>query len=708
MRQIGTLVLAAVVLGLGTLGWAEPSATQPAGPAVDIPVRQVVLFSSGVGYFEHFGTVEGDGTAELNFKTQQINDILKSLVLQDLDHGTVSAVTYPSQDPVSKTLKSFQVDITGNPPLGELLNQLRGAEVKVAAQTENLQGTILGVEKKQKAVGDKGQVIETPVLNLLSDGTIRSVELADVRSLTLENAQLQEELNKALAALAQARDQDKKPVDIHFAGQGQRRVRIGYVVQTPVWKTSYRLILPTLKDEKPRLQGWAIVENQTDNDWKNVQLSLVSGRPISFVENLYQPLYIPRPTVEPELYASLRPQVYGEGMEQELGQQNLRMAGAPAPARAPSAGPMADREERLQGLAGAIGGYAGGGGGGFGGAPAASNAPMDAGASIASVASAAKVGELFQYTIKDPVTLPRQKSAMIPIISADVEAQKVSIYNPSVLARHPLSGAMVKNTTDQHWLGGPITVLEGGTYGGDAQIDNVPPGQERLISYGIDLQTLVDATKDQQTSAVVSGRIVKGVLEVTYKHVHAQDYQIQNKSGQDRTIIIEHPLRPGWKLTSEVKPMETTDRVYRFKTTVAANQQSTLNVSEQFVNAQELALLPGEIDQILVYARTGEISKDVRDALTKAVQMKQALADTERQIEQTQQVLLELNQDEGRMRSNINSLPSNAPFYTQSIKKLSDTEAKIEQQQSSLSELRKTRSSQQQDLATYLNGLNVG
>src|SRR4051794_8993573 len=294
----------------------QPATTRPA----DVPVRHVVLFSSGVGYFEHFGTVNGDGATQLNFKTQQINDILKSLVLQDVDGGKVGVVTYPSQDPIAKTLKSFQVDITANPPLADLLNQLRGARIKaLSTQGVTYDGTILGVEKKRRPV-EKGEPIEQAMLNVVNDDGIASVPLDDIRTMSLLDHQLQDELTRALAALAQARDQDKKPVTIGFTGQGERRVRIGYVVETPVWKTSYRLLLPgggAQQNEKPKLQGWAIVENQTDNDWNNVQLTLVSGRPISFVMALYQPLYVPRPTVVMELYASLRPQTYEGGQAAE-------------------------------------------------------------------------------------------------------------------------------------------------------------------------------------------------------------------------------------------------------------------------------------------------------------------------------------------------------------------------------------------------------
>ncbi len=279
-----------------------------------MPVKVVVLFSSGVGYFEHIGSVTGDSSTELRFKTNQINDILKSLVLQDTGGGKIGTIVYPSQDPIGKILRSFQVNITSNPSLAELLNQLRGAKVKMSAGTENLEGTVLGCEKKPKAVGQTS--IEVWVINILSGGVIRSMPLDQVDKIELEDRQLQEELNKALTALSQARDQDKKPVTIRFQGQGERLVRVGYVVETPVWKSSYRLMIGAGKNDKSNLQGWAIVENQTDNDWNDVQMSLVSGRPISFIQELYQPLYVPRPVVQPELYASLRPQTYDAGMQQ--------------------------------------------------------------------------------------------------------------------------------------------------------------------------------------------------------------------------------------------------------------------------------------------------------------------------------------------------------------------------------------------------------
>jgi hypothetical protein len=304
------------------------AAAQVAPVKSEVPVTAVVLFSSGVGYFEHAGTVHGNGATELRFKTEQMNDVLKSLVLQDLDGGRVTTITYPSQDPISKTLRSFQVDITGNPSLAQLLNQLRGAKVTVVAQADHLSGTILGVESRSR-MSDKNVPVDVAVLNLLTGAMIRSVELPSITSLTFDDPGLQEELAKALTTLSQSRDQDKKPVSINFVGNGDRRVRIGYVVESPIWKSSYRLLMG---DKGAMLQGWAIVENQTESDWNSVSLSLVSGRPISFIMDLYSPLYLPRQTVELDRYIGLRPQTYAGGIAatDSVSRSDSRRAPAPS------------------------------------------------------------------------------------------------------------------------------------------------------------------------------------------------------------------------------------------------------------------------------------------------------------------------------------------------------------------------------------------
>jgi hypothetical protein len=684
---------------------------KPAAAKADanVPVKVVVLFSSGVGYFEHAGSVTGEASTELRFKTNQINDILKSLLLQDMGGGKVTTVVYPSQDPIDKTLKSFQVDITGDPSLAELLGQLRGAKVKVAVGAENVDGTILGLEKRSKPTGDKGS-IEVWVLNLISGGTIRSVELAEAKKIELEDQQLQEELSKALTALAQARDQDKKPVTIHFTGQGERQVRIGYVVETPIWKTSYRLVLPGEGgNDKPKLLGWAIVENQTDNDWSNVQLSLVSGRPISFIQDLYQPLYVPRPVVQPELYASLRPQTYEAGLaEQEkaakaelqdqMGRRDTRAGLRPraAPAAAATLPPPA-------------GGFgAGGGAGGLGLADKdAAYKPMDDfSKSVASLASASKVGELFQYTVGN-VSLPRQRSAMIPIVTDDVEVERLSIYNPAVMPRNPLNGARVKNTTGKHLLQGPITVLDGSAYAGDARIDNVPPTQERLISYGVDLQVLIDGAKTQDTDVVQTGKIVKGVLELSRKLVHTHNYSAENKGDKDKTLIVEHTFRNGWKLIEPEKPAEKTDALYRFREPLPAHKTASLKVVEELVQAQQIAILNSDVGSLEYYSKTDRIPKSVREVLAKAIGMRSEMTATQRQIEDRRRQMSEITNEQTRIRENLKTVDRNSEYATRLLKKLNDQETTIERLQSEVAALQKTLEDQQKNFEAYLQNTTI-
>ena len=711
---------------------AKPAAgaAAEAAPATAVPVKQVVLFSSGVGYFEHFGTVTGSGNTELRFKTQQINDILKSLVLQDLDGGRVTAVTYPSQDPLAKTLASFEVDVSNNPPLADLLNQLRGARLTVTDETgREISGTVVGVEKKQRPIGEgqERKVVEVSVLNVLTETGFRAVQLDEVRNIQLQDPQLRQELEKALAAVAQARGQDKKPVTIDFHGEGERRVRLGYVVETPVWKTSYRLLLtdavegdgqakPQGQAQPPRndaaagdrLQGWAIVENQTDFDWNDVQLSLVSGRPISFIQNLYQPLYIPRPVVQPELYASLTPQTYGEGMAagKEVAEMQLERLGRQADGRA-----MRARTTRGAAAAPPAPAAAPPAGGAFGGVAYEETLrvaePLDAGASVASLASAAKVGELFQYTVGN-VSLARQRSAMIPIVTDPVEVQKLSIYNAGVLARHPLYGARVKNTTGKHLLQGPITVLNNGSYAGDARIEDLPPGQERLISYGVDLEVLVDANKNTHQSGVMGGKIVKGVLQLTFKDVFSQEYTAENKGERAKRLVIEHPVRPGWQLVTPEKADETTDQVHRFQARLEPGKSSKLAVTQQLVRNETVAILPTDVGTLVAYARTGQIPKEVREALTKAIQLKQAMEQTQRDIQQRQQRVNEIAQGQARVRENMKTVDRTTDYYQRLLKKFDEEETTIDTLGKEIEALQKKYQQQQQELDQYVNGLNVG
>src|SRR5687768_1624174 len=240
---IGLLAIAVLTTSLTASRAADEKAS-------DLPLNRVVLFSSGVGFYEHNGQIEGNGHFDLKFNVDDVNDLLKSMVLQDLGGGRISTVNYESKDPITKTLKTFAIDLTDNPTLADLLKQVRGEKVQIAATTSAapIVGTIVGVEKRKVKVKDD-EAIEQDFLNLLTDEGLRSVNMESVSRIKLLDEQLNGELTQALQILASAHDTDKKTVTLNFLGQGKREVRVGYIQESPIWKTSYRLVLKD--DEKP-------------------------------------------------------------------------------------------------------------------------------------------------------------------------------------------------------------------------------------------------------------------------------------------------------------------------------------------------------------------------------------------------------------------------------------------------------------------------
>ncbi len=683
-----------MIMGIRSIAWAIALTSLVGLPAnaddkTAVPVHKVMLFSSGVGYFEHQGQVTGDTRTELRFKSEQINDLLKSLVLEDLDGGTIGSVVYPSQDPLSKTLGSFQVDISDNPPMAEIMRRIRGSAVTLHAQGQSLRGTVLGVEKHHIKPDGSDVTLDHWIVTLITKDGIRPVALSDVQHVELEDASLQSELQQALAALAQARDQDKKPLTIDFQGQGDRRVRLAYVVSTPVWKTSYRLIMPAEDSPTGYLQGWAIIENQTDSDWNDVALSLISGRPISFIQDLYEPLYIERPVVQPELYASLRPQVYEENLARgEGGRGGKRKARAKA---APAA-VLADIAMEMDGdgSAGAL----------FGGTP------MDPTRSVAAAVESGKIGELFSYTVPH-VSLPRQRSAMIPIVTREIAIDRVSIYNRNTLAKHPLNGARLTNNTGNHLLQGPITVFDGGGYAGDARIEDLPPDQNRLFSYAIDLELAVDDTI-KATEEIVGGKIVGGVLEMSAKQRNIRTYAIKNSAARDRRVIVEHPLRHDTELVDTPAPSEKTAQLYRFDRAVAAGKTDTLTVTEERVTRSRIAILPTDASSLLIYVRNTALPKSVRDALQRIIEKKRGLSEIERQIDEARSQIGEITTEQERIRSNMRTVDKNTSYYNRLLKKLNDQETDLEAIRVRIQELEDDRDARRKAFEQELKDLHIG
>jgi hypothetical protein len=668
-------------------------------PAVSLPVSQVILFNSGVGHFTRSGEVEGDARVDLTFPEQDINDLIKSMTLRDFSPtGRVAAVTYDSHDPIDRTLASFAINLNNSPSLAQILTQARGEQVEVslvntANQPGSLTGKIIGVE--QQAVPSKEGTVSVSVLNLWCAEGVRAVKLTEVQRLRFANPVLENEVRRALETLALSHDSQKKAVSLHFAGEGKRKVEVGYVVENPIWKTSYRLVLDKGGEKKPYLQGWAVVENPTDEDWHEVTMALVSGRPISFKMDLYNPLYVARPTVEPELFASLRPIAYSGTMKrdqekfnysrmnewhedkdklEEQKASNLTNKAAEKQrkrAEDPDPSDITARFERLN--------------------PATNGAVsaevrqklaelMDLRKGVQSVATASSLGDYYQYVIDRPVDLARQKSALLPIVNKDVEGKRVSIYNPDVQAKHPLLGLKFKNTTGMPLTQGPVTVFEGSVYAGDTRVLDLQPDEERLVSYAIDLGTEVSTKPGNNTARITSVKAVKGIITTHTVVREERVYDVSNRSSTDRTLLIEHPNRKGqgFAFIGDNKPKEEAADVYRFEVPVAAKKDLSYTVIEERPVDSSVQLTNNADDQIRYFINLKEAPQALKAKLQEALKVKASWDRARQDIQAVNQRVQAITADQKRLRENLRETPKESPLFQRYLKTLEEQEKEMD------------------------------
>jgi hypothetical protein len=685
----------ACVLGVGVGIGADKflgEAKQDLKPAVSLPITRVVLFNSGVGYFSRSGEIENDARVDLTFPETDVNDLLKSMVLEDFGKGHISAVSYDSREPIARTLSSFAVNLNGNPTFSGIVSQLRGERIEVAVsptaanQPGKLNGTIVGVEKQKVPAGQSTTDVE--VLNMWCAEGMRAIKFADIQSLRFSNPIIESEFRRAMDVLALSHDSQKKAVQLYFAGEGKRKVQVGYVVEAPIWKTSYRLMLAD--KQKPYLQGWAMVENPTDEDWTGVKMALVSGRPISFKMDLYNPLYVDRPVVEPELFASLRPVTYrggfGEGEEQARVQNESKDLSKLALGATGQRGNQQQNPGNRAGgnrfnpnagnndIAGLVQNQ------GFNRNMVQDVAQRIETGSVHSAATAGSLGDFFQYVIDHPVTLNRQKSAMLPILGKNVEGARVSIYNERVQVKHPLLGLRLKNTSGAHLNQGPITVFEGNTYAGDTRVLDVQPNEERLLSFAIDLGTEVDPKAGTGAQKITSVKAVKGIVTTITRVTDEKTYKVVNRSQTDRTLLIEHPNRTAqhFKLVDTDKPMENTPEVYRFQTPVKAGETKSFTVKEQRDVTAAITLTNGAENQIRYFISLSEASPALKQKLEEALKIKGTWDGVRRELDQVVADLNRLNADQDRIRKNLRETPKDAEVYQTYLKKLSAQEKEID------------------------------
>ncbi len=706
------LTIAVVCLSLASISFSQSSSTADSGTR--LPVTRVVLYKNGVGYFEHAGRVRDSQDVNIDFTTAQLNDVLKSLTVLDLGKGRITGVSYNSNAPLERRLGSLHLPVGEKPTTAQFLDALRGARLEVKSGNENATGRLLSIEERDMVIKDN-QKTTTDQISLVSDsGEVRVFELTPSTSVRFAEKDLNEEVGKYLGLVASTRDQDLRRMTISTAGDGERGLLVSYISEVPVWKSTYRIVIP--EDGKPLLQGWAIVDNTVGEDWKNVELSLVAGAPQSFVQELSQPYYTRRPVIELPESAMITPQTHEATME------TVEVTNAALSVTTPQKVPSGS-------VGGVIGGVTGGVaaqqqakvglGNGFGVGGGVYRAGSDHKQWLANAAESLEastttaesrdLGDLFEYKLQDRVSIGKNQSALVPILQSRVDAEKVSVWSPS--QKVVLRALWLDNTSDLTLDGGSFDVLEGDAFAGEGLMDAIKPGEKRLLSYAADLGVLVDGKQKSDYQRVTKVFLSHGIMTQSTQEREENTYTIRNRDNSARTVVIEHPARMGWKLTDDDdKPAESSVSFHRFRLTVDPMKTQTLTVKEYrpVINTYQVTNITD--DQIKFFMAQKMISPEIDRALRRVLAQKDSIAALDAETASRKTKISGISEDQQRVRENMKALKGSAEekaLIARYVRELNEQEDHVETLHREVSDLQQKRDAAQKTLNEMIESLQM-
>jgi hypothetical protein len=698
---------------------APAIAANPSGQS--LPIKRVILYSNGVAYIERRGLVSGHAEIDLSFKQSQVDDVLKSMVVLDLGQGRIGAVSYNSSAPPSSRMADIPFSIAAQTAegarggLAEVLAQLQGARVVVGTNQGTVTGSVLTVERR-KAEGDQNHtsVNRDAVVLVTESGELTSLFLSEVRSVRLIDDGTRRDISEFASATASTRRRDAKTITVTSDGPAQREMVVSYTVAAPIWKTTYRVVLS--KEGRPFFQGWAIIDNVSDEDWTNVQLSLVSGTPISFIQPIQQPFYRYRPVVPMPNDLRLDPQTYEPGDATESGESssapggssngpvNGRQAQTLALNSLPSNAAQAQINSNFSSNAYTINGADNND------APV-SNALASGNAGIETAATGSELGDLFEYRIDQPVTVMRDRSALIPIIQTNMEGERVSIYNLATRADRAMGGLLLKNTSGLTFEGGSMTILDGDAYAGEALMERLKPSEQRLISFALDLGTLITTKQDALRAPVYRIRAVNGSLDTYYYQTDQRTYTFKNQTDKPRVIYVEHPVRADWELSKNgPTPAYTTGRYYRFRVELGPFEKKDLVVAERRSLGETFELDEITHDQIQLFVAQRYIDEATRIALEHLVEMRTKIENLDAQITGIDTEIKGISEDQARLRENIKALaqtPEARQLIARYVAKADQQESRIEQLTKDRQAAVTERAQVQQQLAAAVQAFDI-
>ena len=643
--------------------------------AAEIPVTQVTLYKHGVAHFERAGEIKAGEAARLDFKPEEMNDVLKSLTITDRNGGKVGGVRYDSSEPLDKRLEEFPFRVGAASSLAAFLDQMKGARIELKMSSGDVAGTIVSARAIRDT--DKERSSEREIVVLLVDsGDIRTLDLAAASAVRLSDPKLQSQLAGYLSVLNLSRAKDRRSVYIDAISSAARQLTASYMTPAAVWKSSYRLIFGAAGE--PVLEGWAILDNTSGEDWNNVRLSVVSGKPVSFISNLYEPRYVQRPVAELAENQAANPLVYQGAMQSDAAMNKAAVA--------------APRQMRVGGALGQVA------------AAAEAQAFQVQPSSVDATAQGRQTGELFEYSFASPVTVKQGESAMLPFLQQKIGARKLLVYSESY-GLNPRDAAELTNNTGKTLDGGPITVYDAGTYAGEALVETLPMGDKRLISYGVDLGTRVTTAFQSSQAVVREIHLRRGVLTTRSATQETKTFTIKNVDAKAKTLVIEYGQRPGYALL-EPKPSETTANAYRFEVKLAASDTTVLPVRAERVFDESTALTNLTPDVLASYVQNKALTEAARRQLEQVTSKKSEVAANDGAIRQAEQDAASLTQDQSRLRSNIESLnrvSGQQDQVQQYARQLAAAEAKLAALRDTQSDLRKKKATLESELNSLID-----
>jgi hypothetical protein len=642
-------------------------------PKASLPIRRVALYKNGVGLFEHAGQVNGNSQVTIDFTTAQLNDVLQSLTAIDLGGGRIAGAGYNSTTPIDEQLRALPLALDGNATSVAFYNAIRGAKVEVIGAGLPITGRILSIESRTEPAAkadasDETKSTERQYLTVISAaGAVHTFPLSSKVSVRVLDSVLHGDVNRYLQILADNHQQGLRHLTLADNGSGTRDIRVSYISEVPVWKSTYRILFDnrsTSGQKQATIQGWAVVDNTVGADWTNVQLSLVAGEPQSFIQPIAQPFYTRRPELDLPEQAQLTPQTHESGTSSYDAMTAPVMKGR---ANGVVGTGMGSGGGLVSGSANGLGSGSGGGtgggvyriGAGFAAPPAPISYEDSATASIAPQTVTSGYDDFFEYKLTEPVTILKNQSALVPILQTKLDVDPVTLY--SVQDNTARRALWLRNTSNLTLDRGSFTVLESGSFSGQGLVDPVHPGERRLLTYAAD--TAVRVTRDggdHDTRKLTQITVSRGVLTEKSREVREAEYLAHNSAAEPRTIIVEVPRLRGWDLDSDPKPEETTADLYRFRVEVKSGETVRLHVGQRHTLSTRYALLTTNQSQLEALLTQQGAAANVRAALQPVFDARRRLADLDARILANTTETNRILTDQDRLRKNLEALKGSA------------------------------------------------